>query len=291
MRKLILIDFSWLYNKYYYVAKGSFSINDKECRMKEIKDNLLRMLLQFFRVLEESYAGVKIVSVLDSPVTTLESYKIFEGYKQNRNKEEKKKVYRSFDEILKKLISLSNSKNFSFIKAKGYEADQILAYIVKKYCDKSEIIIFSGDKDLLQLTAYPNVYISDKFEKGNFIIKTDKEIFEKFKNSKGEDFTRISTNKKDILKYRVLKGDVSDNLSPVYPRIRDKEIVEIVQNYWLEDEELSEELIKVIINRAKENNLALSERLKYNKETWLRNYKIMDLYHVGKIEMKRLKQC
>ena len=287
MKKMVLVDFSWLYNKYYYVAKGTFSIKEKV----DIKDNLLRMFLQFFRKIEESYKNVKIILVMDSPTTTLNNYKIFEGYKQNRNKEDKKEVYHFFDEILKRLVLLLDAKIFSFIKAKGYEADQILAHIAKKYRKKSEIIIFSGDKDLLQLSIYDNVFISEKFEKGNFIIKTDEEIFKKFKNSKGEDFTRISSDKKDILKYRTLRGDTSDNLSPIFPKIKDAEIKEIIQNYWIEDEELSEELVKVIISRTKNNNPILARKLKDSRDEWLRNYKIMDLQHIENIEMKRLKPC
>lgn len=291
MKKLVLMDFSWLYNKYYYVAKGSFSVN-KENNLDDkerLKSNLTRMLFQFLTLVEKSYPNAKVALALDSPTSTLNNSKIFEEYKQNRNKEEKKKVYSFLNSILEYLVKNLNYKNFSFVKAKGYEADQILAYIIKKYHEKFCIILFSGDKDLLQLSAYKNVFISDKFEKGNFIIKTDEEIFEKFKNSRGEDFTRISKNKKDILKYRTLKGDTSDNLSPVYPRIRDKDIKEIIQNYWIEDEALNEAYVDCIINEIKRNNVDLAEKLESNKEIWLRNYKIMDLIHADKIEMKRLK--
>ena len=288
MRKLVLIDFSWLYNKYYYVAKYSLSqegIIDRD----KLESTLLRMLSQFLTLIKRSYQDVKVALALDSPTSTLKNSKIFEGYKQNRNKEEKKEVYSFLNSILEQLVKTLDSKSFSFMKAKGYEADQILAYVIKKYHEKYQIILFSGDKDLLQLTAYKNVFLSDKFEKGHFIIKTDEEIFQKFKNSKGEDFTRISSNKKDILKYRVFKGDVSDNLSPVYPRIRDKDIKEIIQNHWTGDEVLSENYINEIIEDVRRNNIDLANKLEYNKDTWLRNYKIMDLYHVGEINMKRLK--
>ena len=160
--------------------------------------------------------------------------------------------------------------------------------MIKKYHDKYKTIIFSGDKDLIQLTAYENVFISDKFEKGSFIVKTDEELFQKFKNNKGEDFTRISTNKKDILKYRVLKGDTSDNLSPVFPRIKDKEIVNIVKDYWIDEEELTEERINDIIDDIKGDNPSLALKLEENKKIWLRNYKIMDLFCVDDIKVKRL---
>lgn len=286
MRKLILIDFSWLYNKYYYTAKYSIALNGDE---KGLKLAVLRMLKQFLELVHKSYSDAKVILALDSPTTSLKNFSLFEGYKQNRNKEEKKEVYAFLDEILIELIKTLDSKVFYFIREKLYESDQLLSYIVKKYKNSStSILIYSGDKDFLQLSAYNNVFISDKFEKGKFLVKTDEEIFQKFKNSKGEDFTRISTNKKDILKYRVLKGDVSDNLSPVFPRIRDKEIIEIIQNYWVGDGALSENYIDYIIDEIKQHNVALANKLEYNKDTWLRNYKIMDLYHIEDIKYKRL---
>ena len=287
MRTLILIDFSWLYNKYYYVTLANYSISSvKDKKSKE--EALEKMLRQFLTLIESSYKGAKIMIALDSPVHTLNNYRIFKGYKQNRNKELKKEVYAFLNNILLKLVKNLNSKSFSFVKAMGYEADQILAYIVKKFYNQTKIIVFSGDKDLIQLTSYENVFISDKFEKGKFILKTDKELFQKFKNSKGEDFTRISKNKKDILKYRVLKGDTSDNLSPVFSRIKDKEIIDIIKNCWVGDGVLSENYIDSIIEEVKKGNEILAEKLEKSKDIWLRNYKIMDLLHVEGMKVKRL---
>ena len=290
MRTFILIDFSWLYNKYYFVASYALG-NDITGNFNDtIESNLYRMLYEFLKRIV-AINNVKVILALDSPTSTLNNFKIFEGYKQNRTKELKKEVYSILDVILKKLIKNLNKESFAFVKAKGYEADQIISYIVKKLHNKKEIIIFSGDKDLIQLTSYPNTFISDKFEKGNFIIKTDEELFKKFKNSKDEDFTRISTNKRDILKYRSLKGDSSDNLPPVFPRIKDREIVEIIKNHWVDDqeEELTEERInKIIEDDLQYENSSLAKKLRQNKDIWLRNYKIMDLLHVEGIKVKRL---
>lgn len=288
-RKLILIDFSWLYNRYYYVVTYNASMSSEKVNIEE---QLETKLLQFLTLVSKSYPGSKIILALDPATSTLKNKGIFEGYKQNRDKVAKKEVYRYLVYIIKKISAQLNPNTFYFVREKCYEADQILAYMVKKYCKTHEIIIHSGDKDLLQLTSYPNTYVSEKFEKGHFLIKSDEEIFQKFKNNKGEDFSRISTNKKDILKYRSLKGDPSDNLSPVFPRIKDKEIAEIIRNHWVDDQEeaLTEERInKIIEDDLQYENPSLAEKLKENKEVWLRNYKIMDLLHVEDIEVKRLK--
>lgn len=288
MKRLILIDFSWLYNRYYYVASYSASVSEEPV---DIRATLERMLLQFLTLVHRSYPSAKIFMALDPATSTLKNKAIFEGYKQNRNKEAKKEVYFFIVDIIKFLSAKLDSEVFHFVREKLYEADQLLAHMVKKYHESHEIIIYSGDKDLLQLTSYPHTFVADKFEKGHFLIKTDKEIFEKFKNSKGEDFSRISTNKRDILKYRSLKGDPSDNLSSVFPRIKDKEITEVIQNYWIDDQEegLSEERIEKILEDLAGDNPALAQKLSANKEIWLRNYKIMDLLHVDDMNIKRLK--
>lgn len=293
MKRIILFDFSWLYNKYYYVAEYAATQKDSFDSDKDTSEVVLRMLKQFLKIVRNSYKDARMILALDAPTSSLNNIRIFEGYKQNRNKEEKKQVYKDINNIITYINKFFSThvegEPLSFIRSKSYEADQLIASIVRKHCSNYEIIIFSGDKDLIQLTSYPNTYISDKFEKGQFILKTDEELFQKFKNSKGEDFTRISTNKRDILKYRTLKGDTSDNLSPVFPRIKDTEIIDIVKNYWIDEEELSEERINDIIDDIRGDNQKLAEKLKASKDVWLRNYKIMDLLHVDDMKIKVLK--
>ena len=172
MRKLVLIDFSWLYNKYYYVALQNVSLNIEQSSKgaEGLKEVLEQMLFQFLGHVEKSYP--KVYLVLDSELSSAKNKEIFEGYKGNRDKEAKKEVYRFISEIIKDLAHKLNPKVFYFVREKFHEADELLAYLAKKFYEKFEIIIFSGDKDLLQLTSFPNVFISDKFEKGKFIIKT-----------------------------------------------------------------------------------------------------------------------
>ena len=294
MKELILIDFSWLYNRYYYtsICDVTYHIkkHERNQEKEKIKERLEHSLMKFLNYVHKFYPEAKIMMALDPFNSTLKNKLIFEGYKQNRDKEAKKDVYFHLVDIIKSLFTKLDPHSFSFLKEKGYEADQLIAFLTQKYYKTHKIIIYSGDKDLLQLTAYSNVFVSDKFERGKFIIKTDKEIFEKFKNYKGEDFSRISTNKKDILKYRSLKGDPSDNLDPVFPRIKDKEIAEIIQNHWTgnQKEALTDKDIKRILKGLEESNPELAGKLRRNKKVWLRNYQIMDLFHIGDIKIRRL---
>lgn len=285
MFDVILIDFSWIYNKYYYVAKVR-PLRESN-KPEDLKLQVYDMLRRFLILIEKSYPSSKILLVLDSSLATTDNFALNSEYKQNRNKEEKKEVYKYFKEIVG-MLSQKLSPKINFIRAIGFEADQVIAYLSEKYQERHKVLIFTGDKDLLQMTYYPNVEISDKYEKGMFLLKSDREIFEKFKNSKGEDFTRISTNKRDILKYRVLKGDQSDNLKSVFPRIRDVEIVSIIKNYWIDEEELTDIRIQDIIDDIKEDDSKLAEKLKEHSSNWLTNFKIMNLYGLKDLPVKKV---
>lgn len=272
MNTILLIDFSWLYNRYYYVAMQRKSNNTYT--QNTTSDILLEMFISFFKRISFSFS-YKVFVVLDPLLKNTINYSLNHEYKGNRDKESKKKVYENLPKLVSNLKS--NLKDtFYFVKSSTYEADQLIAYLAEKYKDNNRVIIYSGDKDLIQLTYYSNVYISNKYEKG-FKILTNKDIFEKFKNNKGEDFTRISENKKDILKYRVLKGDTSDNLSPVFNRITDKQIKEIINKYWIGEGESSINDALLLLSK---NNIELYNKIKDSKDKWILNYKLMNLYNL-----------
>jgi len=280
MNTILLIDFSWLYNRYYYVATQRKSNNtytqntNTSNTQNTTSDILLEMFISFFKRISFSFS-YKVFIVLDPLLKNTINYSLNHEYKGNRDKESKKKVYEDLPKLVSNLKNILKD-DFYFVKSPNYEADQVIAYLAEKYKDDNRVIIYSGDKDLIQLTYYDNVYVSNKYEKG-FKILTNKDIFEKFKNSKGEDFTRISENKKDILKYRVLKGDTSDNLSPVFNRITDKQIKEIINNYWIGYGEAS---INEALIALSKNNIELYNKIKDSKNKWILNYKLMNLYNL-----------
>lgn len=287
MFEIILIDFSWLYNRYYYVAKYQADVKrvPMEERTNFIKVTLLNMLTSFFKVVKEKCFTAKIILALDTPTSQLVGSPSKEGYKQNRDKEEKHEVYENLNAVI---ANLSEDGKLTFVRAWGYEADHVIAYLAEKYCENKAVLIYSGDKDLLQLTYHKRIKVSDKFEKGQFLVKTDCDIYNKFKNSKGEDFTRISEDKRDILKYRTLKGDPSDNLKPVFPRIKDSEIADIIKNYWVDQEEFTTERAGKIIEDIRGDNPKLAVKLQESIDNWVRNYSLMNLHGIKDLKIKRI---
>ena len=70
------MDFSWLYNKYYYVAKYSATQQESFDAEEGIEKTVFRMLSQFFNIVRNSYEA-KVILALDSPTSTLKNKAIF----------------------------------------------------------------------------------------------------------------------------------------------------------------------------------------------------------------------
>ena len=81
MFDLILVDFSWIYNKYYYVAKVRPLREDNN-----LTPQLYDMLYRFFTLVDKNYPSSKKFLVIDPPLSGTENIKIYSDYKQQRNK-------------------------------------------------------------------------------------------------------------------------------------------------------------------------------------------------------------
>ncbi|HUV85157.1 MAG TPA: 5'-3' exonuclease H3TH domain-containing protein [Methanosarcinales archaeon] len=83
----------------------------------------------------------------------------------------------------------------------GYEADDIIGVLVKKYCKKKKVYILSNDSDFYQLLQYHNV----RMYKSNHDVLNKKMVCKKL------GLKSI----KDYVTYKALVGDGSDNVKGV----------------------------------------------------------------------------
>ena len=279
---LFLVDFSWLYNKYYYgVVVNSSKEKGTDLSDKKVSDKIAMYLKSHLSSIRDTLGNVKMLLVLDPKTSNLINSQIYEGYKAQRDTEIKNKVYRFQPRVISIL-----SKEFDLLISDVYEADQVIAHLAIKNKDKyDKVIVYSGDKDLIQLTCYKNIEIADNYKDKTLHILTDKEIFSKFKDYRYIPFDeRISNNKVDILKYRVLRGDPSDNIPPVIPRLKDKDIKTIITECWKRNK-FSEEYMNEMLDELYYINSTLSDKLRDNKENWARNFKLMNLFAMAKVDI------
>lgn len=196
MKRILLIDLNWTYNRFYYIKGNNPTVTNTA-------------IVDFFKYISHDNKFNKIFVVVDgkTPVTKT----IYSEYKQGRS--DKTQVYSKLDDLLYKLSQL---KDFIVLRNDLAEADELIAYICYKHSHDNNITIYSGDKDLLQLAVYPNVQFSNKYSQGKFIYLTENEILNKFSNSTK---TKHIDNVGKILTYKVLRGDSSDNIPAPVKRV------------------------------------------------------------------------
>ncbi len=141
-----------------------------------------------------------------------------EAYKQYKAQREKKEdeLYAQIG-IIQDLLSDYGVPSLS---AKGYEADDIIATISKKFGkDDTQVIAISGDMDLLQLVCENTKVVA--FVKG---ISETKEYNETAVRE------RYGLNPNQLVDLKALMGDPSDNI-PGIAGIGKKTAIELLQKY------------------------------------------------------------
>lgn len=178
-------------------------------------------------------------------------------------------VYDEMDAIID-IVKLNH--NVDVAVAEGFEADDLLASLAfEQRGGYDEVIVYTGDNDLLQLIPY-GITVSKKMERNGFIPVGDEYIKEKF---------GVPGNL--LLRYRILVGDTSDNIPPVAPRLN-KEFCRLLAEKWGESQSLDQALEKVRTPKNA-NNIKKIEDNKANVE---RNLKLMSLvkYRIPEQQLK-----
>ncbi len=210
--------------------------------------------------------------------------KLCPEYKANRNKlktleEEKDKInyYSLLDELRKALYLLGDWSNISL---EGYEADDLIAYFIKKSTIDNQFIIISCDSDFYQLL-------------GNRVIQylPHKKVFYTYLEFKKE-FGNLIPEK--IIDIKALAGDNWDNIK-VITGIGIKKAIKIIQqgqcwmslvNKYTKDVDLEQnlELIKLPF-REQEINLEMPKSY-FKKEDWIN---LFQKFSLQKLNLKSFK--
>lgn len=139
------------------------------------------------------------------------------------------------------------------------EADDCIALSVKKIqklCPNIDIHIITSDHDYLQLINNDKIHIKNLQFKS---IRTDKNSF--------------FDNKKDLLS-KIITGDKSDNIQPIFKKCGKKTVEKYINDYELFNKQLSKEKA---FEKLKNNTLLIDfEKIpEYLKEDFYNNYKFI----------------
>lgn len=232
--KVILIDGNNIAYRAFYALPDSISTSSGI-----ITNAVLGFTNMLLKLIEEQHPDT-ILCAFDSKIPTFR-HKIFDRYKINR-----KKMPTELSSQFPLIKEVLDAFNIIYLERDGFEADDVLAGIINSIKDEfNQIIIVTGDKDILQLVS-ANIKVM-AIKKGI----TDTVIFDRLKVE--EKFGVKPENMKDLL---ALMGDSSDNI-PGVPGIGPKTARLLVKKYGC-----LEEIYK---NINKVDNPRLRELLTNNK--------------------------
>lgn len=247
MKKLYLIDWSWyLYRAYYAFPE----MPDKDGHNTNVVYWFFRMILKLFHDKPDYF-----VIARDAPTKT-HRHEVYPEYKANRVKapDDFKAQIPIVQDLVRKL-------NIANLVVPGYEADDIIASIVKKQKQNPKILcnIFSADKDLKQL-------LDDN------VIFTDPSKWTAYKT---KDFVQeFLFQPKNILDYLALVGDSADNIKWV-PGIWPKWASILIQKY---------QNIENIYEQIEEISGWIKEKLLEWKEEAFKSKDLISLLNVPEID-------
>ncbi|MCX7883855.1 MAG: DNA polymerase I [Caloramator sp.] len=206
-KKLVILDCNSLLNRAFYALPPMITTKGQPTGAIY---GFTTMLLKIYDEIRPDY----IAAAFDKAKITFRN-EVYADYKAGRRKmpEELAAQFEPVKELL-------DAFNIGIFELEGYEADDIIGTIAKKYeSNDLEVIIYTGDRDALQL-------VSD-FTK---VVITKKGITETDIYDKTFLMGKYGLEPKGIIDLKGLMGDSSDNI-PGVPGVGEKTALKLLHEY------------------------------------------------------------
>ncbi len=210
VKKILIIDGNAIIHRSFHALPPTIKTKNGE---------IVNAVYGFASVLMKSINDFKpdyIALTLDKKGPTFR-HKKYKKYKAHRKKAPDE-LYMQFPKIKK----LATAFNIPIFEKSGYEADDLIGSIatrIKKEESKIKNIIITGDMDLLQL-------INESTE----VYKLGRGIGEGIVFDAEATKNKYSISPEQIIDYKALRGDASDNI-PGVPGVGDKTAISLLDNY------------------------------------------------------------
>lgn len=256
-----------------YIFRAFFGVRQQLSTSKGFPTNALYGFINMLQKVIREEKPDYLVVAFDSPDKTFR-HKIYPNYKANRDAppEELSRQFPYFEPLVK-------AYGLSSIRRPGFEADDIIGTLAKKGKQKGlEIVIVSGDKDMMQLIS-PHIYMLDTMKNKKFM---NKEVVEKF---------GVQADK--VVEVMGLMGDSSDHI-PGVTGVGPKTAAELIRKFgsiealYKRIDEVEKKNLKEKLERDKENAFMSRELVSIDTEMDLKFNS--DLMILGKIDSAKLKK-
>lgn len=209
MGKLVLIDGHSILNRAFY---GVPDLTNSEGLHTNAVYGFLNIM---FKILEEEQADhLSVAFDRKEPTFRHKQYPEYKGTRKPMPEELREQV-----PLIKEVLG---AMGIPIMTLAGYEADDILGTVAKRCADEeTEVVIVSGDRDLLQLS---DTHIKIRIPKTS---KGKTEIFDYYPEDVKREYQVTPTEFIDV---KALMGDASDNI-PGVPSIGEKTATKLIAEY------------------------------------------------------------
>lgn len=206
MKKLLLIDtYNFLHRAYHALPK---TFKDGKGNPTNAIYGLTSMLINIFDQIKPDY----VVAAIDSREPTFR-VEDFTGYKAHR-----KPMESDLEVQIPHVKDIIDAFGVKQVEARGYEADDVIGTMAKKYGQEVEVVIASNDRDLWQAVER-NVVVMSPGVNGQAEWLGEKEVE-----------ARLGFKPKQLIDFKALRGDPSDNIPGVYG-VGEKTAKQLIDKY------------------------------------------------------------
>ena len=192
MKKLLIIDtFNFLHRAYHAIPSTFRSPSGEPTNAIY---GFTSMVINALDQVKPDY----MVAALDGREPTFRVAD-FTAYKAHR-----KPMEEDLEVQIPKVFEMLDAFGIKKILVEGYEADDVIGTVAKKFSNEVEVVIISNDKDLWQL-AGNHITIMVPGQKGVLEFMGEKEVD-----------ARLGFEAEKVPDYKGLRGDPSDNIPGVY---------------------------------------------------------------------------
>lgn len=208
LKSLLLIDANSLIHRAFHALPTSLR-NSRG----EIVNAAYGFTSMLIKVIKE-FNPDAVIGAFDTKAPTFR-HQAFKEYKANRP-ETADELVPQF-KLVKKVL---DAFDIPYLEVPGFEADDIIATLASQAAEKGlEVLILSGDRDLLQL-------VGDKIR----VITTKKGVSEVKIYDRDGVYQRFKVHPEQIPDFLALKGEASDNI-PGVPGIGEKTAADLIGKY------------------------------------------------------------
>jgi DNA polymerase-1 len=241
MNRLVLIDGNAILHRAYHAIPP---LNAPDGSVVNAVYGFATMLFRFAQTLQPTHIAV----AFDRPKPTFRK-KLFEGYQSKRPKMDEDLVSQ-----IGKVHELVESFGIPIFEEDGYEADDLIGTLSKHHKGIDQIVIVTGDRDILQLVVDEKV----------MVFMPTKGISEGKLYSEKDVKERLGVSPSHVTDFKGLAGDSSDNY-PGVAGIGPKTAISLIDTFGS-----VEDLYKALEHddkRFKEFSDAVVQKLKAGKES------------------------